>query len=345
VFILDKLKENIDYFGIDIGSSSLKIVQLKKSFGKYELIAFGSAPLEKGIAQSDSALDQKKVSGEIKKLAHSMHLVTKNAVVSLPGSTIFTTIIKLPKMPENELKKAILYQAEQNIPLKIDDVRIDYQIIGVSENTGEISVMIIAAPKAKTQKMSELIDDAGLDLQAVEVNYMAVSRSLHANEELYAIVDIGTLTTEITVVQNGVMSLARSVPIGGQVITRAIAQDLNIEEDQAEQFKIKFGVDKERMEGKLFKAAKPIMKNLAEEIDRSVKYYMEEKGQAIPMAKLTGGGSKLQGLQPFFAEQLGISVVYGNPWNSVVHKPDVTSQLNQNASEFAIAVGLAMRGL
>lgn len=345
VFGLDQLKENTDYFGLDIGTSSIKIAQLKKSFGKFELIAFGSAPVESGVSQSDSAIDKKKISEEVKRLVHSMHLVTKNVVVSLPGSSVFTTVIKLPKMPMSELKKAISFQAEQNIPLKITDVRIDWQIIGESPNSGEVSVMIIAAPIIKTKKVADIVEDAGLDIQAVEINALAVSRSLQANEPLYAVVDIGTYTTEITVVQSNVMTLTRSIPVGGQVMTRAIAQDLNIEEDQAEQFKLKFGVDKERMEGKLFKAAKPILKNLTEEIERSIKYYSDQYNQNVTIIKLTGGGSKTIGIQGFIADQLGMNVVYGNPWAMVVHKPDITNQLNQNAPEFAVAVGLAMRGL
>ena len=122
---LNILKENTDYFGIDIGTSAVKIVQLKKSFGKYELISFGSAPVPEGLAQSDSTVDIKKLGRIIKELVHSMHLITKNVIVSLPGSAIFTTVVKIPKMPMSEVKKAISYQAEQNVPLKISEIKID----------------------------------------------------------------------------------------------------------------------------------------------------------------------------------------------------------------------------
>ena len=342
---LNILKENTDYFGIDIGTSAVKIVQLKKSFGKYELISFGSAPVPEGLAQSDSTVDIKKLGRIIKELVHSMHLITKNVIVSLPGSAIFTTVVKIPKMPMSEVKKAISYQAEQNVPLKISEIKIDWQVIGQSPDTGEISVMIIAAPIQKTQKMANVVEEAGLDLDAIEINAIAVARALHTNEPLYMIVDIGTFMTELSVVQNGVLTLTRTIPVGGQVITRAIAQNLGMETTQAEQFKTKFGIDKDKMEGKIFKAARSILNNLTEEIERSTKYYQDQYSQNVTLLKMTGGCSKLLGIQDFLSDNLGINVVYGNPWASVVHKPDITNQLNQNAADYAVAVGLAMRGL
>lgn len=342
---LDLLKENIDYFGLDIGTNSLKCAQLKKSFGKYELVSFGSAPVPEGASQSDSDIDKKKVAEEIKKLAHSMHLMTKNVIVSLPGSAVFTTVINVPKMPLAELKKAVGYQAEQNIPLKISEVKIDWQVIGEVPAKNEVMVMIIAAPMAKTQKMMDICELAGLELSAVETNAVAAARALQTNEPLYMIADIGTFMTELTVVRSGIVSLTRTIPVGGQVITRAIAQGLGMEEEQAEQFKRKFGIEQDKMEGQLFKASKSVLNNLKEEVDRSMKYYSEQFGDNIGILKLTGGGARTLGLQQFLTEGLGVNVAYGNPWALVVHKPDITNQLQGNAPDFAIAVGLAMRGI
>lgn len=342
---LDLLKENTDYFGLDIGTSAIKVVQLKKSFGKYELVSFGSTPVPEGVSQSDSDIDKKKVSEEIKKLIHSMHLVTKNVMVSLPGSAVFTTVINVPKMPLAELKKAIGYQAEQNIPLKISEVKIDWQVIGEVPAKNEIMVMIIAAPIAKTKKIMDICEESGLELSAVETNAVAAARALQTNEPLYMIVDIGTFMTELTVVRNGIVSLTRTIPIGGQVMTRAIAQSLGMEEEQAEQFKKKFGIEKDKMEGQLYKASKSVLNSLKEEIDRSIKYYSEQSSDNIGILKMTGGGSRTLGIQQFLAESLEVNVVYGNPWAMVVHKPDITNQLASNALEFSIAVGLAMRGI
>jgi len=342
---LNIIRENTDCFGLDVGTSSIKAVQLKKSFGKFELVSFGSASLEENVSQSDSDVDKKRVAEEIKKLVHSMHLVTKNVIMSLPGSTVFTTVINIPKMPMAELKKAVSYQAEQNIPLKISEVQIDWQVVGEVPAKNELLVMVIAAPKTKTQKTADLAQGAGLELSAVEINSIASARALQTNDPLYMIVDIGTFNTELTVVRQAVVTLTRTVPVGGQVITRAIAQSLGLEEGQAEQFKRKFGIEQDKMEGQIYKASRSVLNNLKEEIDRSVKYYGEQFGENIQNLKLTGGGSKTLGIQKFLADELNMNVVYGNPWEMVVHKQDVNNQLAGNAPDFAVAVGLAMRGL
>jgi len=130
------------------------------------------------------------------------------------------------------------------------------------------------------------------------------------------IADIGTFLTEITVVKNGVVSLTRTIPVGGQVITRAIAQGLGMEETQAEQFKIKLGIEKDKMEGQLYKASKSVLENLKEEIDRSMKYYLDQFGENIALLKITGGGSRTIGLQGFLSENLGVNMEYGFLANS-----------------------------
>jgi len=345
VFGLDQLKENTDYFGLDLGTNSIKIVQLKKNFGKFELVAFGSAPLAIETAQSDSEIDKKKISDIIKNLIHSMHLVTKNVIVSLPGSAIFTTVLTLPKMPVSDLKKAVIYQAEQNIPLKISDVKIDWQIIGEISAKDQVLVMVIAAPISKTDKVVEIIEGAGLELYAVEIDSLAVSRSLQGTEPLFMAVNLGTFVTEVSVVRGGVVTFTRTIPVGGKVISRSIAQGLNLEEEQAEQFKKKFGIQIDAMEGQLFSASRSVLNILKEEVDRSMKYYLSQFGENINLIKLTGGASRTLGIQKFLMDNLGINVIYGNPWASVSHAPDINSQLSANACDFAVAVGLAMRGI
>lgn len=345
-FGLNVLQENTDYFGLDIGTSAVKIVQLRKSLsGRYELISFGGVSVPEGLSQSDSEADKKKLAEIIKNLTHSMHITTKNVVVSLPGSAIFTTVVNFPKMPLAEIKKAISYQAEQNIPLKISEVKVDWQVVRESPDKNEISVMIIAAPISKTQKVIDVTEGAGLELNAVEINAIAAARSLQTNEPLYMIVDLGTFSTELTIVRNGIVTHTRAIPAGGQVMTRAIAQGLGLEMIQAEQFKRKFGIEDDKMDGKIFKATKPILDNLTEEVKRSVQYYLDQYGENITLLKITGGASRTLGLQKFLSETLGLGIIYSNPWEMVVHKQEVTNQLNQNAADFAVAVGLAMRGL
>lgn len=343
--MLDFLKENNECFGLDIGSSSVRIVQLKKAFGKYELVSFGSAEIPENLALSDSKLDQEAVGNIIKELVHSLHIVIKKVVTGLPGNAIFTTVVKLPKMPLPEIQKAVKYQAEQNIPLKLNEVRIDWQLISESSDGKFINVLIIAAPLSRVEKMMHVTEAAGLEINALEINAIATARALQTSEPLYMILNLGSTLTEIIVVENGVMSHTRAIPIGGQALTRAIAISLGIDQNQAEQFKQKFGLLPDKLEGQLVKACKPILTNLTEEINRSLKFYYDQYGKNITLLKLTGGSTRLLGLQDYLSESLGLGVIYGNPWAMVAHRSEITDQLNRNAFDFACGIGFAMREL
>lgn len=343
---LNFIKENTSFFGLDIGTTAIRLVKLKKSMGgRFELEAFGSLDVPEGLALSDSEIDKKQMSDLVKKLVHSIHPGTRNAIVSLPGNSVFTTVVNLPKMPESEIRSTIRYQAEQNIPLKLSEVRLDWQVIGQSADGTTVSVMIIAAPITKVQKMIKIAEGAELDVNAIEVDAVASARALIAGEPLFMIINIGKYLTELTVVKNNVVAHTRTIPIGGQVITRAIAQGLSVDEVQAEQLKRKFGIEKDKMEGRIFAAANPVLNDLREEIDRSIKYYFDKFGENISLIKLSGGASRTLGIQLFLSTELGVNIVYGNPWGLVSFRNDVMNQLSQNAQEFDVAVGLAMRGI
>jgi|GEM_PF-801008 len=343
---LNFIKENVSYFGLDVGTSAVRLVKLKKSFGgKYELEAFGSMDIPEGLSLSDSEIDKKQMSEIVKKLVNSVKPGTQNVVVSLPGNSIFTTVVTLPKMPVQEIESTIRYQAEQNIPLKLSEVRLDWQVIGQSADRANVSVMIIAAPLARVKKVVDILENAGLDVNAVEVDAISSARALMSGDPLFMVINMGKYLTELTVVKNNIVNHTRTIPIGGQVMTRAIAQGLGVDETQAEQLKRKFGIEKGNMEGKIYSAVSPVLNDLKEEIDRSMKYYFDKFGDSIKLIKLSGGASRTLGIQPFLSAELGVNIVYGNPWALVTYKNDVMNQLSQNAQEFDVAVGLAMRGI
>lgn len=330
--------------GIDVGSNAVRVVQLKKGFNKPVLAAYGSAQIPANLAQSDSKLDIQKVADIIKKLIRSSHISTKNVATALPGSAVFTTVIKLPPMTPGELAQAVKYQAEQNIPLKIDEVKIDWQVVRENPTTKELAVMIVAAPKTKVDKVMQLFEMADLDVTYLETSSIAISRSLSTPQDpLIMILDFGGSSTELSVVENGIVSHVRSLPIGGFALTRVLAQNLGLDQAQAEQFKRKFGLSQDKLEGQVSKTMKPIIANITDEIQRSIKYYQDQYGGNVQKLILTGGSSQLLELVSYLKSLLGIEVVYGNAWNNVSYQPGVAENLSQCPLEFACAVGLALR--
>jgi type IV pilus assembly protein PilM len=304
-----------DFVGIDIGSNAVRLVQVKKGMGgKPVLTAFGSIEVPPNVAMSDSKLDLQNVANLIKKLVQSTKVSTKNVVTSLPGTAVFSTIIKMPPMNQAELAQAVRYQAEQNIPLKIEDVRIDWQVVRENPTTKELAVMIVAAPKAKIDKTMELFEMAGLEVVYLETSPIAVARALSTpSDPLVMVVDIGGASTELTIIENGVVSHVRSLPAAGFSLTRVIAQNLGLDTTQAEQFKRKFGLSQDKLEGQVFRTMRPIMSNITDEIQRSMKFYQEQFGGNVQKIVLTGGVSKIPELASYLKSLLNIEVVFGNP--------------------------------
>jgi len=335
---------NNDFIGVDVGSNAVRLVQLRKAGDKYSLMAFGSAQLPPNISQSDSKLDMQKVAQIMQQLVRSSKINTKNVVTALPGSTVFSTVIKMPPMNQTELSQAVKYQAEQNIPLKIEDVRLDWQVVRKNAETGESAVMVVAAPKLKVNRTMELFTVADLDVVYLETTPIATARALsNTSDPLFMIVDMGGSKTELSIVENGVVSHVRTMPSAGYAMTRSIAQNLGLDATQAEQFKQKFGLSQDKLEGQVLKSMRPIIGTITDEIQRSIKFYQEQYGGVVGRIVLTGGSSRMPELASYLKSILNIEVVFGNPWSRVVFQPELTEKLNSNAAEFACAVGLAMR--
>jgi len=335
---------NSDFFGLDIGTTTVRVVQLSRGGSRPSLVAYGSVSIPAGLAESDGKVDMQNLAEIIKKLLSKSKISTKNVVTALPSSVVFTAVVKLPLMDQKELSKAIKYQAEQNIPLKLDEVKIDWQVIKQDLTKKQMSVMIVAAPAQKVSRIMALLEYAGLETEALETSSVAVARSLVAKSDpLVMIVDVGNRSTELTIVENGIISHARSLSSAGGALTRAISHNLGLDVAQAEQFKRKFGLSQDKLEGQVYKTMKPILSNIVDEIERSSKFYLEEFGGNITKIILTGGSSRIPELGSFLNANLNIEVVLGNPWANVSYPANYQEHLQGNAQEFATAVGLALR--
>jgi type IV pilus assembly protein PilM len=333
-----------DHFGLDIGTNQVRLVQLAGGPAKYSLVAFGSATIPAGLSQSDSKLDLQNLAKIINDLIKSSQVETKNIVSAIPGSSVYTAVVKIPPMTQGELAKAIKYQAEQNIPLKLEEVKYDWQVVKQDPNSKELTVMIIAAAKGKVEKMMELFSYADLNVIALETATVAMARSLaNPSDPLIMILDIGSTATEIAVVERGILMQTRSFPLAGFGMTRAVSQNLGLDISQAEQFKQKFGLAQDKLEGQVFKTVEPILKNILDEAMRSMKFYQEQSGETINRIVLTGGSSRLPMITDYIKSYMGVEATFGNPWGNVSFQPSFNDKLNEIAPEFATAIGLAMR--
>lgn len=334
-----------DYFGIDIGATSVRLVQLKKHGNKPVLVAYGTAPLSANLVASDSADAVDKLASTIKQLVKDAGITTKSVVASLPASKIFASVITTPKLSAAELGKAVKYQADQYIPMPIDQVRLDWTVLGPGKTENEQLVLLIAAPNTTTEKYLQIFEKAGLELVALEVDVTALSRAVLTPDASHVVMlDIGSLASTVSLVVNGAPRLIHSVPVGAAAFVQALGQGLKVDATQAVAMVQKFGMNKTSMDGKIFKSLQPIADSIMDEIKKSVAFYSNENPEAkFDKLVFTGGAAGMPELPLYIANSLKMPVELGNAWLNVSYPSNMQSDLAAVNREYAVAVGCAAR--
>lgn len=335
----------MDFFALDIGFKTTKIIKLKKSGNqKYKLIAAHIIPTPIGGMAGDSDTNLQAVAQAIKQATAEIGINSKYVCNSLPESDVFTRIINMPKMSESELKSAITWEAEQAIPLPLDEVNYSYTIAETKED-GSMSVMVIAAPKRLVHKYETMFAMAKLTPIALETNLVATTRALISNpaQPTTLLLIVGARTTEIGIIKAGNLVFTRSIVTAGEAFTRALVAGFQLEVAQAEQYKRTYGLLPNQFEGKVAEALKPVVNILIKEIKRTINYYQtQSKGEKIATIMLTGGGASLPDLPGYLAKELNLEVQIGDPFQLIETKHPFTAEV---VPSFSTAIGLAMKDL
>ncbi len=337
---------NEEYVGLDISSNAVRVVQVKRiGGGNPALITYGQANFPAGLSLNDSVLDQDKVSALISGLFKELKITATQVVAGIPSADAFAAVIQTPKLNAAELAKAMKLQADQYIPMAIDQVKMDFQVVGEGKTAEQMKVLLVAAPNAVVNKYLAIVEKAGLQLNALELNAIAQARSLMPKTDVAAvIVNFGTLNTEINIVQQGAPQLVRSVSIGSVTLSRAVAQALGLDEVQADQFLNKFGLTQTKLEGQVAKSIKPSLDSLVTEINSSIKYFVGENPTVkIEKMIVSGPTVSLPELTTYLANATSLPVEMGNPWINISYPGTEQEKLNQNSLLYAVAAGLALR--
>jgi type IV pilus assembly protein PilM len=333
--------------GLDIGSKTVKIVELSRDKGALNLKASGIVG-HKGKTP-ENAKDDKELAPlaeTIKKLHKEAKVSSREIVIALPEQHVFTRTIKFPLLTDAEISSAVKWEAEQYIPIPVSDAIIQHQIIERKEDTtpAQVVVLLIAAPKVLVEKYAKVIEMSGLKLAIVETELTALVRSLAPKEQVALIVDFGARSTDIAISRDARLVFSRSIPTAGEAFTRAISQALDIDEVQAEEYKRTYGFSESQLEGRIKKALDPVFKTVSDEMKKAIHFYQSEEGGDSPRsAILSGGTAAIPGVSSAFTELLGIEVVVGNPFSGVAVDPQAAKLLSGFAPHYSISVGLAMR--
>ncbi len=338
--------------GLDIGFSSIKAVELSHENNQARLVSLGSIPSPQPGVVSDSDVDLETVAVAIKKLLSAARIENKEIMVALPESKVFTRVIDdLPFLNDNELASAIRYASEEFIPLALDEVNLNWQVLSRSnpkEKDARTVVFVVASPKNIVNKYIKILDMAGLRMKSLETEIIAASRALVGSNPFSPstlIIQLGATTTDFSVVSKGLIWLTRSISTGGMALTRALAQQLNFEFLQAEEYKKVYGLREDQLEGKVFAILKPIIDVILGETKRVIQAFEAKyPNNSIKRVVLSGGGAKMPGLVIYLATSLGLEVQEADPWYLISKDKALVSKLTQDAPSYSVAVGLALRG-
>ncbi len=342
-----------DFFGLDIGTRSIRVVQLsprdnKDGAGSFVLKNYAYIPIDAKVSMNDSDVGVKKLGEVILNAIGQSGVKTKNVVFGLPSSKAFTTIIDMPDQSDAELTKTIKYQVDQYIPMPVEDAKFDWAVLGQSpRDPSKKEVLLSSTSIEYSEKQLEFLEDLGLNVVALEPEQIAISRSLNVDLDggINMIVDLGEMTTELTIVYQGAPRLVRSIPIGFNTIIQAAVKNLDIKEDQARQFILKFGLATDKLEGKVFAAIESVLENFTGELNKSLKFFQTRYPQLhVSQIIISGYAAMTPMMNQYIANYTNTKTMIGSPWNDVVLTPDQQNALMANGAEFAVAVGLAQRG-
>lgn len=334
--------------GLDIGSHTIKLIELGHEGNSVGLAAAGSIPTPYKALTSSVQADTEAVAQAIKRLIKETGAKSKEVHIALPESNVFTRVIEVPALSQRELTSAIRWEAEQYIPLPLDQVNLDFTILRDAKKTetNKMEVLLVAAPKTLVDKYLSILEFAELTAVAAETEIIATIRALTRSvPDIHSvmIVALGAQTTDIAIVRNGTLTFTRSLSAGGDAITRALAQSLDFNLTQAEEYKRTYGVQPDKLEGKIAAAAKPITDTIVTELKRALVFYQEKyKEDHVQLVLLSGGTARLPGMVVYLAQSLGVEVQLANPWVGIARAPRF-NVLSTEGPNFCVAVGLALR--
>ncbi len=370
-------KKTKSYLGVDLGTAGIKIVELANAKGHARLITYGIVESSGDIVRSNAPETINRVVELLKEITEKSRVTTNLAVAALPAFSVFSSILSLPPMPKSDLAQAVKWEAKKFVPMPLEEMILDWKLLRnlndapykeqdkidktdmnenkendlqKTEKSQEIKqnyrVLITAAPKNLVARYLEIFKAAGLKLISLETESFALARSLFFGSKLpIMIIDIGSLTTAISIVEDGVPILNRSLDIGGATLTQAIATSLNINRRRAEQFKRDIGIAQNNAASGIPKVIERTLNPVINEVKYSLNLYQSQTAISVEKAILVGGSAFLPNLTDYLSQVLNLNVFVGDPWFRVTYPEDLKLVLDEVGSRLAVATGLAMRDI
>ncbi|PIP23794.1 MAG: hypothetical protein COX90_01985 [Candidatus Nealsonbacteria bacterium CG_4_10_14_0_2_um_filter_38_17] len=341
--------------GVDIGTSSVKIAELSKSGSRIKLEGYGElkAPAFyegafRTFEKSTLLLSSSDVAKAIMAIIDEAKMRSKAATFSIPDFSSFFTTFELPQMSESELPQAVRFEARQHIPLPLGEVILDWQIIKgklKDAKSERLRILLVAVPNEVIYQYQEIATLSGLKFRYLEAEAFGLVRSLvHQDDsKLRIIIDVGAQSTTISVVDSRILQTSYSLDISGNELTRVLAKGLNIDFKEAEKLKENEGL--KSSEKKVAETLSPLVDLIIVETEKIAQNCKESEGRNVEEIILAGGSANMPGLKDQFFFRLKRNIVIADPISPLFYPPVLEKTIKRMGPSFAVAVGMAERGL
>ncbi len=339
-FKLNTLGESGNRVGIDVGTFSVKMLQISGPPDRPSIAAIGYRDI--------SGLPAGELSDSIRSLADEAGVSSKDAHISISGPSVIVRFISLPRMDDNALKGAIRYEAEKFIPYNVSDCTIDFQTLRKDDKDNKINILLVAAKKDYVLEKIKIVEKAGFAVKVVDVDSFAIANAFLRNhpagisDKSFAVLNIGAAYTNLSILKGESIFFSRDIALGGNDFTFSIAKKFGIDQKEAQGLKVRTPKDKEAAVSDCIKS---VFNDLMDEVKLSFGYYENQAGKGIDEIYISGGGSDIIGLEQMFEEGLGSKPLSWNPIkflepSSAGGKPGMPDKA---PISFCVAAGLLVR--
>lgn len=347
------------FLGIDIGTSYIKIVELSndrrpclENYGELEV----SYPKERSFRvfeRGSLLLSDQAVAEAIQSICKEAGIKTREANFSIPDFSTFFTTFEVPPMSKNELPEAIRYEVRPYIPIPLSEITLDWLIIEGEASKTSLKILAVAIPNDVIEQYKEIAKLSQLELRSLEPEVFSLTRTFSAqlkNNKVVGLIDLGARSTTCSILEQGILKTSYSFNIAGNELTERIAKSLNIEYNEAEELKRKYGIslsagESAQVSTDIKKVLLPLIDLNIEEVDKVFRNFYQKEKKEIDQIVLAGGLSLLPGLKEYFKEKLSKETEIGDPFLNINYPPILEKTLKAVGPSYTIAVGLALKGL
>ena len=360
--------------GVDVGTSSVKVVELEKDGNDIKLANYGlvdgsdffGSVVGGSNVPSGLKISENDIASVVKQLLEAAKIKTEAAVMSIPIFSSFLTVMELPNLSQKELESAVPFEARSYIPVPLSEVVLDWLVIPAAPPAEpsakppdaaaspapapaqqKIVVLLIAVPKEVVAKYQRIAAAAGLKLLALESESFSLARSLAGKDSgAVMLADMGARSSNLTILDRGYIFMSHSADLSGKEITKVIGHSLNVDVARAEELKKGSGVATAASDKGLAQVIAPFVDRLVGEIERMDDLFLKKESKKIEKVILTGGTANMPGVAEYLSHKLGLVVTVGNPFGRIKFEPLLDQVLRRDlGSTLSVSVGLAMREL